>query len=58
MMDAGDGTVLTLSGFGDQAAAARSSEAAAGWVKENLADQVPDPPQVTTGTVHCSKVGA
>ncbi|MBV7330743.1 hypothetical protein KFU94_21370 [Chloroflexi bacterium TSY] len=49
VIDAGDGVIATISVFEDQAAAEKSNEAAASWVKEQLAELVPNPPQITAG---------
>ena len=51
LIDAGDGVGATISVFEDQAAAEESNKKAAGWVKENIAPLVPNPPQVTVGEV-------
>jgi hypothetical protein len=55
LIDGGNGTVVTVSVFASQAAAEESAKAAAGWVKQNLAALVPNPPQVTAGTVIARK---
>jgi len=51
---AGQGVVASISVFEDQAGAEASNRAAADWVKENLADLLQNPPQITAGevTVH------
>jgi hypothetical protein len=51
LIDAGDGTVVTLSAFRDQAGADASTEKAAGWVKQNLAQLLPNPPEVTRANI-------
>jgi len=56
MLDAGGGTLITLSGFRDEASADRSTQEAASWVKENLAQLVPNAPAVTRSKVRLSKV--
>jgi len=56
LLDAGGGTLVTLSGFRDQASADRSTQEAAGWVRDNLAELVPNAPEVTRGEVKLSKV--
>jgi hypothetical protein len=48
-VDAGNGVVATISVFETAQQAADSTEAAAGWVADNLAELVPNPPQVTAG---------
>jgi heme-degrading monooxygenase HmoA len=49
VVDAGNGVVTTVSMFETEEAAAASTAAAATWVQENLAHQVPNPPRVTAG---------
>ncbi len=49
VVDAGDGVMATISVFDTEDAAAESTAAAATWVQENLAQLVPNPPQVTKG---------
>jgi hypothetical protein len=44
----------TISVFDDQAGAEASTAAAADYVRENMADVSPGPPQVTTGEVALS----
>jgi hypothetical protein len=56
LLDAGGGTLVTLSGFRDEASADRSTQEAASWVKENLARLVPNAPEVTRATIKLSKV--
>ena len=46
-----DGNAVTVSVFDDQAGAEASTGAAADYVRENLADVAPGPPEVTTGEV-------
>jgi hypothetical protein len=46
----GDG-MTTVSVFDDQAGADASTDAAAAYIRENLADVSPGPPQVTGGEV-------
>ena len=55
LIDAGGGVIATISVFETQAAAEASNKAAAGWVKENLAALVPNPPQITAGGTRISK---
>ena len=43
--------MTTISVFDDQAGAEASTGAAADYVRENLADVAPGPPEVTTGEV-------
>ncbi len=49
--DAGGGVVSSVSLFEDQAGAEESNRRAADWVKQNLNELVPNPPQVTAGQV-------
>jgi hypothetical protein len=51
ILDAGNGTLVTLSGFTTDAGAAKSITAAATFVKEHLSSLVPSPPEVTSGEV-------
>ena len=51
ILDAGKGTLVTLSGFTTQSGAAESTKAAANFVKEQLASLVPSSPEVTSGEV-------
>lgn len=56
ILDAGGGTLVTLSGFTTKSGAAESVTAAASWVKENLGPLVPNPPEVTSGEVRVRRV--
>jgi len=50
--DAGGGVVMvSMSIFADEAGAEMSNERAAGWVKDNLAALLPNPPTITAGEV-------
>lgn len=49
-VDAGDGVLATITVFETEEAAADSTSAAAGWVRENLPELVPNAPQVTAGS--------
>ena len=51
ILDAGKGTLVTISGFTTPSGAAESTKAAATFVKEQLAALVPNPPEVTSGEV-------
>jgi hypothetical protein len=51
ILDPGNGTLVTLSGFATHSGAAESTTAAATFVKEHLASLVPSPPEVTSGEV-------
>ena len=50
-MDAGDGVMFSTSVFEDQADEEDSNRMAADWVKENIADLLPNPPAITAGHV-------
>lgn len=50
-VDAGDGVMVSTSVFEDQAGAEESARRAAGFVRDNLATLLPDPPQVMAGQV-------
>ena len=49
VVDAGNGVLATISVFDSEEAAEESTAAAATWVQENMAQLVPNPPQVTKG---------
>jgi hypothetical protein len=51
VVDAGAGEVSTVSVFEDQAGAEESTRVAADWVRQNLAELLPDPPEITAGEV-------
>ena len=53
-IDAGDGTMASLSVFDDKAGADASVEIAHDWVRDNAAHLIPNPPRVTEGTVVAS----
>ncbi|MFI6599391.1 hypothetical protein ACIBHX_24330 [Nonomuraea sp. NPDC050536] len=53
-VDAGDGVMLSTSVYEDQAGAEESTRRAAGFVREQLASLLPNPPQVTAGEVVAS----
>lgn len=50
-VDHGDGNVATVSIFENQAGAEESNRRAASWVKENLAQFIDSPPEITTGDI-------
>jgi hypothetical protein len=50
-VDAGEGVMVSMSVFEDRASADASNERAAAWVTDNAAEMMPNPPQVTAGTV-------
>jgi hypothetical protein len=51
MLDAGQGTLVTISGFMRPSGSDEKTKAAAKYIKEHLAPLVPMPPEVTTGEV-------
>lgn len=51
IVDAGNGTLVTISGFTTPSGVAESTKAAASFVKEHLAALVPNAPEVTSGEV-------
>jgi len=57
-IDAGDGVAATITVFDTEEQATESIAAAAGWVRENMADLVPNPPQVTAGETTGITAGA
>ena len=50
-IDAGGGIVASVSIFQDQSGVEEATRRAAGWVQENLASLMPNPPQVTMGEI-------
>lgn len=58
IVDGGDGTIASISVFEDQAGAQASTEKAADWVRENLAELVEGAPQVLSGEVTVSARGS
>jgi hypothetical protein len=50
-VDAGNGVMVSTSVFRDQAGAERSNLTARDWVAQNLAPLLPNPPQITAGSV-------
>ena len=53
-VDAGGGVMASTSVFEDQSGAEASVERAADWVRENIAELLPNPPEVVTGEVVAS----
>jgi hypothetical protein len=51
MLDAGSGTLVTISGFTTSSGSTESTKAAASYIKEHLAPLVPSAPEVTSGEV-------
>lgn len=56
ILDAGDGTVVSLSGFATREQAEASVRLAADWVRQNLAPLVPNAPDVFAGSVRAARV--
>ena len=50
-VDAGGGVMVSTSIFEDREGAEESNRRAADWVRENLAQLLPNPPQITAGEV-------
>ncbi|WP_354638110.1 hypothetical protein [Kitasatospora camelliae] len=50
-VDAGGGVMISTSVYEDEAGASASIAAAADFVRDNLAELLPNPPQVTAGEV-------
>jgi hypothetical protein len=53
-IDAGGGAMASLSVYDDKAGADESVRIAHDWVRENAAELIPNPPQVTEGNVVAS----
>lgn len=51
ILDGGNGTALTLSGFTSRKSADESVSKAASWVRENLSELLPNPPEVAAGEI-------
>ncbi len=56
IMDGGGGTLVSLSGFRDQASAESATQEAASWVRDNLAELAPNPPEITRTEAKISRV--
>jgi antibiotic biosynthesis monooxygenase len=54
-IDAGDGTLFTITCFRDEADATRSADMAADWVKENLSDMDIERTDAATGEIQVSR---
>jgi hypothetical protein len=50
-VDAGDGVMVSCSVFEDQAGEEESNNRAREWVKENMAELLPNPPAISAGHV-------
>ncbi len=51
ILDAGNGTALTLSGFTSRESADESTRRAVDWIRENLGPLLPNPPEVISGEI-------
>jgi hypothetical protein len=51
VVDGGSGTMATISMFSTEMMALESNETAAAWLKKNVADLQPEPPEITAGVV-------
>lgn len=58
MLRADNGDALSVSVFDAREQAEDSAKTAAGWVKENLAELMPNPPEVTAGEVLLRQVNS
>jgi hypothetical protein len=55
LVDAGGGVMISTSVFEDQSGAEESNRRAADYVRQNLAQLLPNPPQITVGEVVAHK---
>jgi hypothetical protein len=55
-LDAGNGSIATISVFKTELAARESNKMAAKWVEENLAPLLENPPQITVGEARVDTV--
>ena len=58
VIDAGEGEFVSVSIFRDKLTAEESNRRASGWVQENIAALLPNPPQIVAGEVVATKRGA
>lgn len=58
VIDAGAGEFVSVSIFNNKLTAEESNQRAAGWVQDNVAALLPNPPQITAGEVVATKRGA
>ena len=56
LVDTGKDTLMAISIFKDQAGAEESTRRAAEWIKKNLAELMPNPPEIRAGKVVVQKV--
>jgi hypothetical protein len=57
VIDEGNGVLVSVSVFEDQAGAEESSKRSATWVQQQLSALLPNPPQVSTGRVVVHSMG-
>ncbi len=57
-LDAGGGTIASVSVFEDRAGAEESSRVAADWIRENMASLFPNPPELLQGEVVVSEAAS
>jgi hypothetical protein len=57
VVDAGEGVVCSVSVFQDRNGIDESDRLAAAWVKEDLAQYYPNPPEITEGEVVVHRTG-
>jgi hypothetical protein len=50
-VDSGDNEMVSMSVFEKEEDAIKSNEEAKGWVKENVAELLPNPPEINEGEV-------
>ncbi len=58
VIDAGAGEFISVSIFNNKLTAEESNRRASGWVQDNVAALLPNPPQITAGEVVATKRGA
>jgi hypothetical protein len=56
LVDTGNDTLVAVSLFNDRAGAEASTQRAADWIKKNLAEFMPNPPEISQGSVVVQKV--
>jgi hypothetical protein len=56
IVDVGEGVMASITIFEDQGGSEESNRMAVGYVKENLAPLLPNPPEITAGEVKLYKI--
>jgi heme-degrading monooxygenase HmoA len=56
LVDTGNDTLIAVSIFNDRAGAEASTKRAAEWIKKNLAELMPTPPEITSGALVIHKL--